>query len=81
MSIAATDAWQSVTLTKDEMWQALSGGLRVHCFDGTEPGDDDGAEIGQRDSVAFKSGQQIHFRRGRDFAGTTVTFVRLELSV
>ncbi len=78
--VLTTDAWTSVTLTKDEIWFAVDGPFRVHCFGGAAPGANVGATIRQGDSIRFATGQTVYHRTALGHEGDAATFSRVEVS-
>lgn len=76
----ATDTWQNVTLTSDEVWFAESAPFVVHCFGGAAPTGNDGATIFVGDSIRFASGQTVYYKANKGTEAENVPFARVEVS-
>lgn len=75
----ATTAWEDFTLTKNEIWWVRRGAIRVHCFGGAAPDNEDGMDLPAGQSVALSAGQTVWVRRGRGHESSDCTFARVEI--
>lgn len=79
MATTSTNSWQSIALTKNQVFKVRKGSVRFHSLGGTSPGENDGMHFAQGDSIAFQSGQTIHYRNGVGNEGLENTFDRIDV--
>ena len=75
-----TEAWQSITLSVDEVWFAEREPFKVHSLGGSAPDIEDGATIRSGDSIRFAAGQTVHFRCDDGQGSSPTSFARVEVS-